>query len=169
MSGIIKTIKAKDDNNIQHNIFPKTVLEAVVDSETNETLDNILADKVSKTDVVDNLLSTATDLPLSANQGRVLRNDVDFLGSKWLIQTTSVKGTVTFTLNTYVTSLLFCQWGGAPFYAIYYIDMHNGVVAPISSNSDAWTVTISDNNTKLNISNENGGNQWANYRLLMIS
>ena len=42
MSGTIKTIKAKDDNNIEQNIFPKTVLEAVVKPETNETLDNIL-------------------------------------------------------------------------------------------------------------------------------
>lgn len=76
MSGIIKTIKAKDEHDVQHNIFPKTVLEAVVDSETNETLDIILADKVSKTDIVDNLESTATNLPLSANQGRIVNENI---------------------------------------------------------------------------------------------
>lgn len=42
MSGIIKTIKAKDDNNIEQNIFPKTVLEAVVDSVSGKTLDILM-------------------------------------------------------------------------------------------------------------------------------
>lgn len=42
MSGKIIPIKAKDDNGIEQVIFPNTVLEAVVDSETNETLDNII-------------------------------------------------------------------------------------------------------------------------------
>lgn len=42
MSGIIKTIKAKDDNNVEQNIFPKTVLEAVVDSVSGKTLDILM-------------------------------------------------------------------------------------------------------------------------------
>lgn len=38
------------------------------------TIESELNNKVSKTDIVDNLNSTATDLSLSANQGRILRN-----------------------------------------------------------------------------------------------
>lgn len=53
MSGIIKTIKAKDEHDVQHNIFPKTVLEAVVDSETNETLDVILDELNDKVDNIE--------------------------------------------------------------------------------------------------------------------
>lgn len=53
MSGIIRTIKAKDDNNVEQNIFPKTVLEAVVDSETNETLDVILDNLNEKIDNIE--------------------------------------------------------------------------------------------------------------------
>lgn len=53
MSGIIKTIKAKDEHDVQHNIFPKTVLEAVVDSETNETLDNIIDELNNKIDNIE--------------------------------------------------------------------------------------------------------------------
>lgn len=53
MSAIIKTIKAKDDNNVEQNIFPKTVLEAVVDTETNETLDVILDNLNEKIDNIE--------------------------------------------------------------------------------------------------------------------
>lgn len=53
MSGTIKTIKAKDDNNIEQNIFPKTVLEAVVKPETNETLDVILDELNNKIDNIE--------------------------------------------------------------------------------------------------------------------
>lgn len=42
MSALIKTLKAKDETNIPQNIFPKTVVQAVVDPETNKTLDVIL-------------------------------------------------------------------------------------------------------------------------------
>lgn len=38
------------------------------------TIESELNNKVSKTDIIDNLNSTATDLSLSANQGRILRN-----------------------------------------------------------------------------------------------
>lgn len=141
MSAIIKTLKTKTDETEQ-SVYPKTVLEAVVDAETNQTLDVILDNltvgtqsgtayvdfdeqsgevtgevekvtsaslvdydnsasgiegsnvqeaidevkdnidninteltkKVNTTDIVDNLESIATDLPLSANQGRKIRN-----------------------------------------------------------------------------------------------
>ncbi len=41
--------------------------------------DAIVEGFLSKEDVVDNLLSTSTDLPLSANQGRILKEDVNNL------------------------------------------------------------------------------------------
>lgn len=49
------------------------------DENIKDYIDTGLEDKVSKTDIVDNLVSTATDLPLSANQGRVLNEDIDNL------------------------------------------------------------------------------------------
>ena len=124
--------------------------------------------KLTKGDIVDNLLTGRADLPLSAKQGAVLRKDVDFLASRWITKSTSEKGTVTFDVSEYASFLLFCEWSGASLYSIYYINMNSGIVAQISSNSDAWTVTISNNYTKLNISNVNGTNQWADYRLLRI-
>ena len=261
MSGIIKTIKAKDDNNIQHNIFPKTVLEAVVDSETNETLDAILGDKLTKTDIVDNCLSNRADLPLSANQGRVTSERVDIIEStlitginlngrdfnnlgeksfsgqggniangpiddtrcnyivhqiaggggsllqfakatnwsdgellyfrqrrnnnnwdkwhrvviqeeisqRWITQSTSVKGTVTIDVNPSSAYQLFCQWSGSTTYAIYYIDMENSLVVLTNGNQGTWEVTLSADKSKINISNENGSNQYAKYRLLRLN
>lgn len=97
-----------------------------------------------------------------------LKNDINFLTSKWITKSTGVKGTVTFDVSEYASFLLFCEWSGASLYSIYYINMNSGIVALISSNSDSWTVTISNNYTKLNISNVNGANQWADYRLLRI-
>lgn len=52
MSGIIKTLKNKT-NDIEQNVYPKTVLEAVVDSETNETLDVILDELNNKIDNIE--------------------------------------------------------------------------------------------------------------------
>ena len=52
MSGIIKTLKTKTDD-IEQNVYPKTVLEAVVDSETNETLDNIIDELNNKIDNIE--------------------------------------------------------------------------------------------------------------------
>lgn len=42
MSGIIKTLKNKT-NDTEKNVYPKTVLEAVIDPDTNESLDVILS------------------------------------------------------------------------------------------------------------------------------
>ena len=130
MSGTIKTIKAKDDNNIEHNIFPKTVLEAVVKPETNETLDNILDEldnkKVNTSDIVDNLVSTATDVPLSANQGNVLNalisNTVSKLrtgevltpryGAKYM---TFTNGVARFDLSAYTEGGIFDPFALATF------------------------------------------------------
>ena len=52
MSGIIKTLKNKT-NDIEQNVYPKTVLEAVVDSETNETLDIVLDEINNKIDNIE--------------------------------------------------------------------------------------------------------------------
>jgi hypothetical protein len=42
-----------------------------------EATGKALATKVSITDIVDDLLSVATDKPLSANQGRLLKKQID--------------------------------------------------------------------------------------------
>lgn len=52
MSGIIKTLKNKI-NDIEKNVYPKTVLEAVVDSDTNKTLDVILDEMNDKIDNIE--------------------------------------------------------------------------------------------------------------------
>ena len=44
---------------------------------TDKTKWDKVTDKVDKTDIVDNLTSTDTDKPLSANQGKVLKDEVD--------------------------------------------------------------------------------------------
>lgn len=56
------------------------ILTKTLASTTYETIENansMYATKVSITDIVDNLTSTDTDKPLSANQGRVLKNLLD--------------------------------------------------------------------------------------------
>lgn len=52
MSAIIKTLKTKT-NETEQSVYPKTVLEAVVDSETNETLDVILDGLNNKIDNIE--------------------------------------------------------------------------------------------------------------------
>lgn len=52
MSGIIKTLKTKTDNTEQ-SVYPKTVLEAVVDTDTNQTLDVILDNLNEKIDNIE--------------------------------------------------------------------------------------------------------------------
>ena len=58
-----------------------------------EKIQDIETNGITKNDVVDNLESTSTDLPLSANQGNVLKN---MLGDQ---VTYSVSGT-TLTITT---------------------------------------------------------------------
>ena len=77
MSGILKTLKTKI-NDTEQNVYPKTILEAVVDPETNETLDTILEDIKNNggggtgegVDIIDNLTTADSDAALSANQGK---------------------------------------------------------------------------------------------------
>ena len=58
---------------------------------------NKVDNKVDKTDIVDNLTSTDTDKPLSANQGKVLKGEVDLKANK----TEVVKKTdITTTINS---------------------------------------------------------------------
>jgi hypothetical protein len=59
---------------------------------------------IPKTSIVDNLLSTATDLPLSANQGRVLNSKINNLTTRaYSLITPSVNGEITTTETTYTT------------------------------------------------------------------
>lgn len=226
-----------------------------------EAIDEINESKVAKSDIVDNLESTATELPLSANQGRVTSERVDIIEStlitginlngrnfnnlgeksfsgqggniangpidntgcnyivhqiaggggsllqfakatnwgdgellyfrqrrnnnnwdkwhrvviqeeisqRWITQSTSVKGTVTIDVNPSSAYQLFCQWNGGTTYAIYYIDMENSLVVLTNGNQGTWEVTLSADKSKINISNENGNNQYAKYRLLRLN
>lgn len=52
MSAIIKTLKTTT-NNVEQSVYPKTILEAVVDTETNETLDVILDNLNEKIDNIE--------------------------------------------------------------------------------------------------------------------
>jgi len=59
-----------------------TVQEIVAFIKNNkDVIDTISTSKVSITDIVDNLLSTAANKPLSANQGKVLKQIIDDLAS----------------------------------------------------------------------------------------
>lgn len=59
------------------NTIPIPVSDLVSGLVNSTTLSNTLAGYVAKTEVVDDLNSTATDVPLSANQGKVLKEQVD--------------------------------------------------------------------------------------------
>ena len=78
------------------------------------------------------------------------------------------KKTVSFDVNSYGVYLLFAQWAGAKFFAIYYISCANSLISKIASDGAPWIVSLSDDKTKLSISNENTNNQWASYYLLRI-
>ena len=53
------------------------VFAFLTNHDDDETLDAVLALKVSKSDIVDNLTTEATDKPLSAKQGKVLKGQID--------------------------------------------------------------------------------------------
>ena len=63
------------------NYFTKTEIEAdflkKADADGKYATITTVDGKVNKTDIVDNLTSTDTDKPLSANQGKVLKDEVD--------------------------------------------------------------------------------------------
>lgn len=90
------------------------------------------------------------------------------IAAKWATRGMTSKGTVSFDISPWGTYLLFSQWASEVYYAIYYIDMNNGVIALISGRNDVWTVSYSNDKYKLNISNENSGNVYANHRLLSV-
>lgn len=91
------------------------------------------------------------------------------ISQRWITQSTSVKGTVTIDVNPSSAYQLFCQWNGGTTYAIYYIDMENSLVVLTNGNQGTWEVTLSADKSKINISNENGNNQYAKYRLLRLN
>lgn len=103
-----------------------------------------------------------------AGHGTNKQTSLNLIASRWEAKSTGVKGIVTFDVSQYGAYMLFCQWAGGALYSIYYIDMDNLVVALINTNVDAWEVTLSADKTKVNISNTNGNNQWAKYRLLRV-
>lgn len=67
-SGVLNWIDKNGNKNI---LYPVTTTDNV------DGLDTELAVKVDKTSIVDNLTSTDTDKPLSANQGKVLKEYVN--------------------------------------------------------------------------------------------
>lgn len=83
-SGVLNWIDKNGNKNI---LYPVTTTDNV------DGLDTELAGKVDKTSIVDNLTSTDTDKPLSANQGKVLKDEVNKK------QATLVSGTNIKTIN----------------------------------------------------------------------
>lgn len=84
-------------------ILTKDGLE-IYDGKIKEHIDTALEDKVSKTDIVDNLSSTATDAPLSAKQGKILKDTIDRLevpGAMNYKGTLGTDGDITVLPSTY--------------------------------------------------------------------
>ena len=73
------SLKTKVGEKANTSDIPTKVSELTNDSNyvTRETVNAELGNKVDKTDIVDNLTSTNTDKPLSAKQGKVLKDEVD--------------------------------------------------------------------------------------------
>lgn len=64
-------------------------------------INELKSDKVNKTDIVDNLTSTDTDKPLSANQGKVLKDKVDTkANNSEVVKKTDVNTSLTSTPST---------------------------------------------------------------------
>ena len=91
----IGVLTAKDDDGTVHELYPVTKTEAV------NGLDESLATKVNTADIVDNLESTSTVLPLSANQGNVLNSSIQVLNSELLPS----EGGSTMTLYDMVSAI----------------------------------------------------------------
>lgn len=88
MSGKIIPIKAKDDNGIEQVIFPNTVLEAVVDSETNETLDNIIDKLKHNGGATYELSKEKTNVILTGSNGSFSQINIDDDGTISSIKST---------------------------------------------------------------------------------
>lgn len=131
-----------------------------------------IANVLTKSDVVDNLLSNRVDLPVSANQVRIVNekannidNRVGLLEARTKITDTSTVETKSFDINEHGTYLLFCQQNGKPTFAIYYVKVSCMIIALIAG-TDLWGVSFSDDKTKLNIANTNFyDHPWGQYIL----
>jgi hypothetical protein len=88
----LTSVVSSDDVNLD------TVREIVAFIKNNkDVIDTISTSKVSISDIVDDLLSTATNRPLSANQGKVLKGIVDSLANSQVIATKSILLSVCFS------------------------------------------------------------------------
>ena len=101
--------------------------------------------------------------------GVYINNDLGLLEAKRIAIGVAEQGVASFDVNPYGTYLLFNQWSGAKYFSIYYISCANKLIAKIASDNDVWAVSLSDDKSKLNISNVGTNNTWANYFLLKIN
>ena len=68
-----------DSRNILLDTFRDNNAQLITAADMRELINAIYDEKVSIEDVIDNLLSIEADLPLSANQGRILKVLIDSL------------------------------------------------------------------------------------------
>ena len=130
-----------------------TFKEALTTSLTNFA--KSIAKTYSKTaDIVDNLLSTDSTLPLSAKQGNVLQTEIDTLNSnidilqgkrKAKLYSINSSATATFKLADNVSYLLAITYAGmgTKYSALYYVDSGGYATVFAGSNiSDICTINI---------------------------
>lgn len=133
-----------------------------------------LATKVSITDIVDDLTSVADDKPLSANQGRVLKKQIDDVDPHYAENVgygdTTVKDALdelkTLSVKSYVTETKNISIEGTNKLDVTFT-LPSGVnevlsVTPISTNSSVISTTISSvSNTQIAVIYRNHGSGGA--------
>lgn len=108
-----------------------------VSSTLNITVAGTTAAALYETDVVDNLISTATNKPLSANQGRVLKGNID--------DNFSGQSNINFLINPFFTVN---QRGQASYSSTeqYTVDLWKLIVANVTETVSSDGITLSHTN-----------------------
>jgi hypothetical protein len=99
MSAIIKTLKTTT-NDVEQSVYPKTILEAVVDAETNETLDVILDNLNEKIDNIEPGSGGGTTYELSSDNKNIVLTGGD--GSTSQVRHYPIHDIVNTNSNVYV-------------------------------------------------------------------
>ena len=126
-----------------------------------------LAKKVNTADIVDNLYSTATDLPLSANQGKVLNSAIIKRASHFgFILSSGASKTLKFRYGGESSSALVLISmiygpGGMGLYHFYYGSGQNKTTLIESNSSGAAFTVTSDDSAGMTITAGNNGKVYV--------
>jgi hypothetical protein len=132
----------------------EVVIQALADVYSKSQVDTLLAAKVSTSNIVNNLTSTSTNAPLSANMGKALKDLIEQSTAIQFVEGGASQTSVSLTTGSFKMGFLLGihREGTATSssgYAILYVYGNNVVTAAKTGLSDLNDVTYSNGNLTL--------------------